>query len=37
MRRIFIGVLVLAAGILLGCDKEIKEATKPAALKTAHV
>ncbi len=32
MRRIFIGVFVLTCGIMLGCDKEIKEAVKPAPL-----
>lgn len=32
MRTIFMGLLVLAAGIMLGCDKEIKEAARPAAL-----
>ncbi len=32
MKRVFIGVLVLMGGIMLGCDKEIKEAVKPAPL-----
>lgn len=32
MRRIFIGILLLSAGIMLGCDKEIKEAARPASL-----
>jgi hypothetical protein len=30
MKRLFIVVLVLAAGSMLGCDKEIKEAVRPA-------
>jgi hypothetical protein len=29
---IFIGMLVFGAAILLGCDKEIKEAARPASL-----
>lgn len=36
MRRIFIGVLVLCGVIMVGCDKEIKEAVKPAPLKDVH-
>jgi hypothetical protein len=34
MRRIFIGVLLLSGLIMVGCDKEIKEAVKPAPLKS---
>ena len=34
MRRIIIGLLLLAAGIMLGCDKEIKEAARPAGLRS---
>lgn len=34
MRRIFMLLLVLSAGIMVGCDKEIKEAVRPAALQT---
>ncbi len=37
MRIIFIGLLVLTCGIFVGCDKEIKEATKAPNVKTAHV
>lgn len=37
MRRIFIGLTLLASAILLGCDKEIKEAARPASLeRTTH-
>ena len=35
--RIIIGLLaVLAVGSMFGCDKEIKEAVRPASLKTAN-
>ena len=38
MRRIFMGLLVLgvalSGGIMLGCDKEIKEAARPASLQS---
>ena len=36
MRRIFIGLTLLAAGILTGCDKNINEATRPAPLHHAN-
>jgi hypothetical protein len=36
MRRIFIGLILLTGGIMLGCDKEIKEAARPAALRTTN-
>lgn len=32
MNKIFIGVLLLTGMIMVGCDKEIKEAVKPAPL-----
>lgn len=30
MKKIFIGVFLLSGWIMTGCDKEIKEAVKPA-------
>lgn len=30
MKKIFIGVVLLSGMIMVGCDKEIKEAVKPA-------
>ena len=30
MKKVFIGVLLLTGMIMVGCDKEIKEAVKPA-------
>ena len=36
MRIIFIGLLVLTCGIFIGCDKEIKEAVRPAAAAPVH-
>jgi hypothetical protein len=30
MKSVFIGVLVLTGMIMVGCNKEIKEAVKPA-------
>ena len=37
MRLIFIGLLVFGGAIFIGCDKEIKEAARPASLQSpAH-
>ncbi|GIW76989.1 MAG: hypothetical protein KatS3mg104_2052 [Phycisphaerae bacterium] len=37
MTRIFIGVCLLSSLIITGCDKEIKEAVKPAPVLDAPV